>query len=48
MESIKEKLIVPDYRVDSSKYNKDSLILDEYVCETCEMRYELCCCPKEK
>lgn len=48
MESIKDRLIIPDYSIDSSIYSQDNLILDEYVCEVCGLRYELCCCSKEK
>ncbi len=48
MESIKDRLIISDYNIDNSVYSKDESILDEYVCEVCGLRYELCCCSKEK
>ena len=48
MESIKDRLIISDYNKDSSIYSQDNLILEEYVCEVCGLRYELCCCSKGK
>ncbi len=48
MESIKDRIILPDYNTDNRNYSQDILILDDYVCEVCGLRYELCCCPKEK
>lgn len=43
-----ERIIIQNTKEPEKKYPKDELILDEYICEHCGMRYEFCSCEKEK
>lgn len=41
-----EKLIIERNQEVQKEYPKNELILDEYICEICGKRYELCDCGK--
>lgn len=43
-----ERRIIQNVKESEKEYPKDELILDEYICEYCGMRYEFCSCEKEK
>ncbi len=39
-----ERIIIQNTKETEKKYPKDELILEEYICEHCGMRYEFCSC----
>lgn len=39
-----ERIIFDKNKESKKEYPKDELILDEYICENCGARFELCNC----
>jgi len=47
-EKIKYSSTILNFNNNNGDYEKESLVLDEYICENCGLRYELCTCSKKK
>lgn len=39
-----ERIIIQNKKDNEKEYPKEKLVLDEYICEHCGTRYELCNC----